>query len=319
MFKIGGGLRPGCRIRGRRSFYCSDKRRREVRAYITQPAAAAQGVGPAQFVEIVGRDRKFPRYQLEEQHSQTVEVAGRRGPGPLQHFGGHIKRCACRRVPPRPLGVAAGAEIHQYYPAAGFAHDVVGLHVAMNQSGPVDGGERAAEVEPDEGRFARADRTAVHELLLERAAREQLHRNADNAVDDVRTIDGDDVRMPEPRHQLAFRDDAGPSDVVASAAGEQLEGDLAIQPDVARAVHHAEAALADLLDQLEAGPRREQWCSWRSSPARVADGGFRGPMQGRERFEYSKLFQAIGVARCAGAREVGPGDGPAVGDGLRQA
>jgi hypothetical protein len=156
---------------------------------------------------------------------------------------------------PGPLSVAAGTEIHQHGPSTSLPHDVVRLDVAVDETGPMHGGERAAQVEADERRFPRADRPALHELLLEGAAGEKFHGDPDDAVVDIRPIDGDDVLMADPRHQPAFGDDAVPGNVAAGAAGDQFEGDLAIEPDVACAVDDAEAPLADLLEQLEAAPR----------------------------------------------------------------
>jgi hypothetical protein len=95
MFQVGSGLGPGCRIDRRRSLYCSDKRRREVRAYIAETAAAAGCVRLPQFVETPGRHRQFPRHELEEQNPQAVEVADRCGRGAIEHLRRHIERRAC--------------------------------------------------------------------------------------------------------------------------------------------------------------------------------------------------------------------------------
>ena len=118
----------------------------------------------------------------------------------------------------------------------------------MNETGLVHGGKGAAQVESHQCRFAGADRTTLQQLLLEGAAREELHGDSDDAVDDIRAIDGDDVRVPQPGDQPAFGDDAVAGHGGAGAAGQQLEGDIAIQADIARPVDDTEAALADLFE-----------------------------------------------------------------------
>ena len=54
--------------------------------------------------------------------------------------------------------IGARAEIHQDDASAFFAHDVSGLHVAVEQADAVHGGQGAAEIEADRCRFARAER-----------------------------------------------------------------------------------------------------------------------------------------------------------------
>src|SRR5438128_437395 len=86
-----------------------------------------------------------------------------------------VAGCAARRV-------AARAEIHEHDAAAVGAHDVLRLDVAMQKARRMNGRERAAQVDANCGRLARAERTRGSELLLERDAAHELHPEADAVV-----------------------------------------------------------------------------------------------------------------------------------------
>ena len=63
----------------------------------------------------------------------------------------------------------------------------------------MDGRERRAQIQADEGRFARAKRAARLDGLLERLAAHELHPQADAAVVLLGAVHLDDVRMTHAR------------------------------------------------------------------------------------------------------------------------
>ena len=133
----------------------------------------------------------------------------------------------------------------------------------MDQPGGVNRGERAAEIDADERRLARAEGPVRGELLLERRAAQQLHPQADALVVHRDAVHADDVRVADAREQAAFVRDPRRVDVLARGAGaQQLQRDVALEIRVPRAVDVAERAAAEPLDQLEMRP--------------AADGGRRG-------------------------------------------
>ena len=54
---------------------CRDKRRRQVRAYISEPPACAGLVGLFQAVDGRGGDRKLAGHQVIQEHADAVQVA----------------------------------------------------------------------------------------------------------------------------------------------------------------------------------------------------------------------------------------------------
>ena len=87
------------------------------------------------------------------------------------------------------------------------------------------------------------------EPALERPAADELHREEDLVVDHADVVDGDDVRVREPRHRLRLAQQARARRVLhALPRLEQLERDLAIELRIVRAVDHAHPAGADALE-----------------------------------------------------------------------
>ena len=108
--------------------------------------------------------------------------------------------------------------------------------------------------------FARAQRTVLLDDLVQRAAANELHPDADRAVARFGAIDGDDVRMAHSRQEPAFVDDArgiaqrGGRIVNSGGRAEQLERDLAIEVRIPCPIHLAEGAAADRFEQSQVPP-----------------------------------------------------------------
>ena len=73
-----------------------------------------------------------------------------------------------------------------------------------SRPGAVHRRQRRAEVQADERRFARAERSARLDGLLERLAAHELHPQADAAVVLLGAVDLDDVRVAHARQAARF-------------------------------------------------------------------------------------------------------------------
>ena len=81
----------------------------------------------------------------------------------------------------------------------------------------------------------------------------KLHREKRASLEFADGIDGHNIRVLEPRLRLRLHAESphviGPGPI---SGGEHLESDLAVQPFLPRAPHHAHPAATDLLDQIVA-------------------------------------------------------------------
>ncbi len=148
-----------------------------------------------------------------------------------------------------------GAEVHQHEAAALLAHHVLRLDVAVHQAGVVDGGDGAAQILADQGRFARAERTVRAQQLFERGPADQFHPQADAPFVRLGAVDGDDVVVFDAGEAAAFAQHAAGLAIGRQAAdAQQLHRDFAIQLRVAGAIHLAERAFADAFLEFEMPP-----------------------------------------------------------------
>ena len=92
--------------------------------------------------------------------------------------------------------IAAGAEIHQHDAPVVGEHHVLGLDVAVHETGVVHGAEGAGELDADGRHLARREGAALGHCLVQRASPDELHPQADVRADALGAVDGDHVRMP---------------------------------------------------------------------------------------------------------------------------
>src|SRR5262249_36154654 len=144
------------------------------------------------------------------------------------------------------------------------------LQVAMHEPEAVHRGQRIAERHADQRGLMRAEGPIFRDQHRQRAALDVLHRQADFATDALRAVDGDDVWVPDAGHQLTLAQHRVLGDAVQAVHVDDLQRDIALQRGVPRAMHDAEAAATDLLEQHEAAPRRpgrrgrpDDWRYWR--------------------------------------------------------
>ena len=148
----------------------------------------------------------------------------------------------------------AGAEIHEDDASAVFAHDVLGLDVAVQQAGGVDGREGLAEVLPDESGFACAAGTFVDENLRQGPAANELHAQPGPAVPLLGVVHDDHVRVLHARQRPRFVQHAVHHAGARQARMQKLDRDLTLQLQIARPVDVPERSFPHQLEELDTPP-----------------------------------------------------------------
>ena len=214
-------------------------------------------------------DRKLAGDEIEEHHADAVEIALDRRLLTAEDLGRQIERC-----PDETAGAGEGLarpEVHEDDAAAGLAHDVLSLDVAVQQPGAVYRRERGADIQSDECCLAGTELAAIRDELLERLAPNELGPETDATVVLLGAIDLDDVLMAEPGQTpgLLHHHEPAPRPRRPGLVDmKQLQRDVAVELGVPRAKDVAGAALADELEEDETPP----------SPARAERRGRRpGP------------------------------------------
>ena len=176
----------------------------------------------------------------------------------------------CRRSPPAPKSIRTTRP-------SSAEHHVLRLDVAVDQSGFVDRGQRVAQRRANLGDLAGGQGPVGGDGLREGAPAQELHPEADLAVDAGRAVDADDVGVSKTGQQPALIHDFVGMRVGVRRATQQLEGDLAIELGVPRAIDVAEGAAGDVLEDLEMpqSPRRVgQASAWQGlRPVHLGDAG----------------------------------------------
>ena len=113
--------------------------------------------------------------------------------------------------------------------------------------------------------------------LRKRAPAQELHPEADLAVDAGGAVDADDVGMAKAGQQPALIDDFVGVRVGIRRSTQQLECDLAIELGVPRAIHVAERAAGHVFEHVEV-PKALRRIGWRRGgravrPVHLGDAG----------------------------------------------
>ena len=129
----------------------------------------------------------------------------------------------------------------------GLQHDVVRLHVAVHQPLRVGVCQRPGHL-PQHPRCLRGrQRPAAPHPLRERLAVYVGHGEEHEVADLVDREDGNDVWVTELRGGARLAQESVPQILVPSLARrQQLDGDGAVEPHLARQIHHAHASAAEL-------------------------------------------------------------------------
>ena len=128
----------------------------------------------------------------------------------------------------------------------------------MNDPLLVRGFQRFRDLLRDRQRFIERDWT-LRDAIRERRPLNQFHHERRRAFGAFQAVDGRDMRMIERRQHFGFALEARePFRIIGDRRGQHLDGYLALQVGVRRAIHFAHAALADGgrdLKRAEAGSR----------------------------------------------------------------
>ena len=119
----------------------------------------------------------------------------------------------------------------------------------MHEAGGVHRGQRAAQAGADDRRLFGAERSVLQDDVGQRAAANELHRQAELVADPLRPVDGDDVRMTDARQVGSLAEDDRELFRVRALKVEDLEGDFATEGRVPGAIDAAERAPPDLSEK----------------------------------------------------------------------
>ena len=201
-------------------------------------------------------EHRVPRRGAEQRRRQAVDVRGHIRRIAQQHLRRGVGRRTHDRAVGRlePAGDPGDTEIRQLRLAVLGEQDIRRFHVAVQGAAPVRGFQRAGDLHPDVQGVAPADRPAVLDLGLQRTVRVVLHDNVRPTGGGGADLENtDDVRVTGElahRHLLTHE----PLEVVRfEVGGEHLDRHRAVESSLDTAIHHTEAAAADLLGVLETG------------------------------------------------------------------
>ncbi len=128
-------------------------------------------------------------------------------------------------------------------------HDVHGLEVAVDDAPGVGGGDGVGQGHGDLEEAVERDAAGLDELRQGLAV-DELHGEEARSLGLVDGEDGDDVGMAQGGDGLGLALEEGPPlGVGDGAAGQELDGHVAVELEVAGLPDDAHAALAELLDE----------------------------------------------------------------------
>ncbi len=276
------------------------------------------------FLTLVGavrHDGEAPARQAIEHHPQREDVVGDAAVDALEG----LRRQEVRRTDDVAAHVVFAfrdrAEVEQHVASAVLAHDVVGLDVAMDQTGGVDGGQRLAQIDPDRSRFTRAEGALALEDVLERAPLNQRRPQPDRAVVTPRAVDGQHVGVTHARQRPGLVEELLVASGLGSIRSPQLQRHVTVDVRVVGLVHRAVGPGAQPGIDAERTPalesRRVQLVN-RLRSGQVDHRLTRGFVRRPQPFHESQATDLVGQFRV-GRQLLLPVDGRAVRDRLGDA
>ena len=169
------------------------------------------------------------------------------------------------------------AEVHHLHAAPRVDHDVRGLHVPVDHLVRVRVVEGGGDLPQQADRLREVETAPGPEPRLERLALHQLHDDETGGPGRDDVVDGDDVRVAQPRRHLRLAHEA-PLDLLElgrlgkGVQTDALDGHVAAEDGVAGAEHLAERAGAEACHRLVAVPGE---AAEGHGPRRVRDGQLR--------------------------------------------
>ena len=137
-------------------------------------------------------------------------------------------------------------EVEHLHRAVAADLDVGGLQIAMHDAQVVRGLERFGDLPGDRQRLGDRHRSALDQRR-KIVALDQLHHQRADAVRFLEAVDVRDVGVIERCEHLGFAGEAGQAlGVLGEVLRQDLDGDVAVEPGVARAVDLPHASLTEL-------------------------------------------------------------------------
>ncbi len=198
-------------------------------------------------------ERALTGQRLVQHDAQGVDVRGHRGRLAACLLRAEVVHGPHRRARQRELrfGERPGdPEIRHLDPAVTPDQHVRRLHVAMDDAADVGGMERLADLGAHPGGLSRGQRPGLADDRRQVLALDQLHHDVRPGVVLAEVVDGDDVGVAQRRSRTGLVAEPGQEVGVASELGpQQLDGDVALELRVARAIDPGHAALSEKLQQ----------------------------------------------------------------------
>ena len=221
--------------------------RRYVRTHLARLQRSALEARAHHRVRVLALERRLAGERMVERAAQRVDVSAE-----VDLLAAALLRRDVVWGAPYLVGVAlhrSEAEVHQLGRAVLGVEHVLWLHVAVNESLLRGKGERVHELLADahHAHRVKAAWIGLH-VLVERPAGHQLHRDVRHALLLSEGVYLGYVRMVEPRGRLRLALEAlDELRVGPEFLQHDLDGHLAVEHLVARKVHAAHAAVAQLL------------------------------------------------------------------------
>ncbi len=255
VLQLADGVIAGVARRGDGALDDAHQRFRQIGSRVEQADALMLPMRRFEIAQRLALDRVPAGEQEEQQHTDRVDVAGRRGAFPGQQLGRQVERRALQRRRVGVVDAVRPAEVHQHDAPADFAHHVGRLDVAVDQAMRVQRRHGTADVDADAGRLASAHRAAGGDGVGQRLAVDQLHPQAGLARVVLDAVDGDDVGVTHPGQGAGLAQRRG------GPVGErvqELDRDFAIELRVPGAVDVAGEARGERLEDQQRAPRPDR-------------------------------------------------------------
>src|SRR4051794_28689615 len=144
----------------------------------------------------------------------------------------------------------------------------------MQETGFVDRRERVAQCDADGDHRGGRQRTGGAQLLLQRPTVHEFHPQSNAAVYALSTVNHHDVLVAHLCEQSAFIDHfRGNASIELTIGPEQLESDDTVEAAIVRAIHVAEGASTDAVEDGERPPDLWSVCARGATTARSKGDG----------------------------------------------
>jgi len=206
-------------------------------------------------------------------------------------------------------------EVRHFYPPAPVHQNVFRLDVAVDDAQIVGKLERVANLRHDGQRFARRD-AARREQLAQRDAIHEFHEQVIHSARLAEIMDGDDVRVAQPRQGLGLLFEApGEGGVFLPFRREDFQGDQAVEAGLARFVHDTHPAASQALDDFQLGKVFGEIAGRgrggrRGTSLDTGRGGFAGEVGLRSQVQGQETGRTKAVHRAGGGRRAAFQTGP---------